>query len=188
MSLEIILGPMFSGKTTRLMQIYHIHSYINPEQIAVVNFWEDQRYNNGESQIPCLYSHNQTRVPCLSLQNLNELKNHPKYYLYGVILINEAQFFDDLKDFVLEAVEIHKKKVILFGLDGDYLRRPFVNLLELIPYCDSVEKLKALCCRCRDGTLASFTHRTVSSTEVKLIGASEKYESLCRQCMKIASE
>lgn len=187
MSLELILGPMFSGKTTRLMQMYHIHSFIHPDQIAVVNYWEDQRYTNNEVEsIPSLYSHNQTKIPCCSLQNLKQLQNDPSYYLYRVILINEAQFFDDLKEFVIDAVEIHHKKVILFGLDGDYMRRPFTNLLELIPYCDSVEKLKALCCRCRDGTEASFTHRLVDSTELKLMGASDKYESLCRKCMKLA--
>ena len=100
-------------------------------------------------------------------------------------MINEAQFFDDLKEFVLDAVEVHGKKVILFGLDGDYLRRPFANLLELIPYCDSVEKLKALCSKCRDGTTASFTHRHDSTTDtaVKLIGAADKYETLCRKCL-----
>ena len=187
MSLEIILGPMFSGKTTRLMQMYHIHSYIHPDQIAVVNYWEDQQRftssssSSSSSSSPPLYSHNQTRVPCLSLQNLKELRDDPQYYYYTVILINEAQFFDDLKEFVLDAVEVHGKKVILFGLDGDYLRRPFANLLELIPYCDSVEKLKALCSRCRDGTTASFTHRHDSTTKT-LIGATDMYESLCRQC------
>jgi len=176
MSLEIFLGPMFSGKTTRLMQIYHIHSYLKPSHVAVVNFEEDLRYGSVQDG---LISHNQLKIPCLFLRQLSDLPNRIDYKL---LLINEAQFFPDVKNFVLESVEKYGQKVVLFGLDGDFMRRPIGSLLDLIPYCDYVEKLKAYCSRCRDGTEALFSHRLTDSKEVKCIGGAETYQSLCRKC------
>jgi len=99
-----------------------------------------------------------------------------------VIIIEEAQFFDDLVPFVRSMVDNFKKIVIVVGLDGDYNRKPFGTILQCIPFADKVTKLTALCCRCSDGTPAIFSHRKVQDRDQVLIGGADKYEPLCREC------
>ena len=170
-SLHLVLGPMFSGKTTRLIQIYKTRTYIS-KQVAVINYEDDKRYN---SQL--LSTHDQTMIPCIQLTELSTFDCSQ----YDTILINEAQFFGDLYSSVLKFVEVFNKEVFIFGLDGDFLRNKFGRILDLIPYSDTVEKLSALCADCRDGTLAHFSHRTSRETEQMVIGASN-YKPLCRTC------
>ena len=102
----------------------------------------------------------------------------------NVILINEGQFFADIVEWVKEMVDERKIKVYICGLDGDFKREKFGNLLELIPFCDKVTKLSALCGRCKDGTQAIFTHRYLStnSQEQVLIGEKDHYIPVCRKC------
>ena len=104
-----------------------------------------------------------------------------------VILINEGQFFDDLVPFVLDLVNNKGKKVFVCGLDGDYKKRRFGNIIDLIPEADTYRKLQAVCIRCKDGTPAPFTHRLSSSKNQTLIGSSE-YIPLCRRCHQDAQQ
>lgn len=170
-SLHIVLGPMFSGKTTRLINIYHARKYIG-KKVAVINYSEDKRYHSK-----MLSTHDQVMIPCIQISQLAGFDCS----LYDTILINEGQFFSDLYSHVLEYVEKYGKEVYIFGLDGDYLRCKFGSVLDLISYCDSVEKLTALCSTCRDGTLAHFSHRLTGELEQLVIGA-DNYNSLCRKC------
>ena len=98
-----------------------------------------------------------------------------------VVIIEEAQFYPDLVEFVLEAVEVYEKHIIVAGLDGDASRKPFGKLLDLIPYADSIVKLKALCKICNDGTEALFTSKKIHDNATVDIGGSDKYEALCRR-------
>jgi len=170
-SLHVVLGPMFSGKTTRLIHIYHARKYIG-KKIAVINYSEDKRYHTK-----MLSTHDQVMIPCIQISQLAGFDCSP----YDSILINEGQFFGDLYTHVLDYVEKYDKEVYIFGLDGDYLRNKFGSVLDLIPYSDSVEKLTALCSTCRDGTLAHFSHRLTGELEQLVIGA-DNYNSLCRKC------
>jgi thymidine kinase len=97
----------------------------------------------------------------------------------SIIIIDEAQFFPDLYDFVLIA-ESFNKDVILFGLDGDTERKPFGQILECIPLADEVIKLKAFCKICNDGTEALFTYTSQKKMEQVCIGGAETYSALCR--------
>jgi thymidine kinase len=99
-----------------------------------------------------------------------------------VILINEGQFFHDIVEFTTEMVEDHHKKIYICGLDGDFKREKIGKLLDLVPLCDKVTKLRALCGKCKDGTSAPFSFRNTSSTEQVLIGADDIYVPLCRKC------
>jgi thymidine kinase len=98
-----------------------------------------------------------------------------------VFLINEGQFFDDLYDVVLHLVEVLDKKVYVYGLDGDYKRANFGKILDLIPICNKVKKLTAMCNICKDGTKAYFTKRITKETSQKLIGINN-HIAVCRNC------
>jgi len=179
--LGIILGSMFSGKTSRLIQIYKSHSYIG-KKIAVINHSSDTRYTDT-----MLSTHDKTMIPCIFISDLKEawLNTQSPFFQNlresDTILVNEAQFFNDLKDIVLEMVEKFSKHVVICGLDGDFKRNRFGEILDLIPYCDSVEKLSALCAKCRDGTPGIFTNR-ISSEETQVLIGSDNYQPLCRKC------
>jgi thymidine kinase len=98
----------------------------------------------------------------------------------NVILINEGQFFSDLYDSVLQMLK-QGKRIYIAGLDGDFERKPFGDILRLIPLCDDVIKLKSLCSLCRNGTHGIFTHRLTLEKEQTLIG-SDNYIPVCRKC------
>ena len=142
--LELILGPMFSGKTTQIIQIHNNYSYIG-KTVAVVNYAEDKRYHDSmlsthdHKMIPCILSHN--------IENIWNDKDNTNNSFYSdlhnadVILINEGQFFQNLKSVVIDMVENYNKIVYICGLDGDFKREKFGELLDLIPLCDKVTKL-----------------------------------------------
>ena len=97
---------------------------------------------------------------------------------YNTIFIDEAQFFEDLKKNVLYFVEKKHINVVIVGLDGDYNRNKFGEILDLIPYCDTCTKITALCKECNDGTPAIFTHRLNANDKQVEVG--NDYISLCR--------
>jgi thymidine kinase len=103
---------------------------------------------------------------------------------YDVIVIDEAQFFTNLKKFVQHAV-CEGKHVIVAGLDGDFKQDVFGEILSLIPIADTITKLYALCMKCRDGTVAPFTKRIISCSEQELVGDHDSYMAVCRKCLCI---
>ena len=180
-SLFLYLGPMFSGKTSKLIQIYKTRTYIG-KKIAVLNFSQDYRYSDS-----MLSTHDQMMIPCIFVDCLKEIWQNREHEYYTIlkeadtILINEGQFFPDIFEIVVEMIEDAGKEVHICGLDGDFQRRTFGSLLQLIPYCNTVEKLNALCADCRDGTPAIFSHRISQETAQIVIG-SDNYKPLCRDC------
>jgi thymidine kinase len=87
-----------------------------------------------------------------------------------LIIIEEAQFFIGLVEFVKNLVDNEGRDVVVVGLDGDYRRKPFPEILDCISLADRVTKLTALCKRCADGTPAIFTHRLSNETSQVLVG------------------
>jgi thymidine kinase len=169
--LEIILGPMFSGKTTALIQQYKKYTYIG-KRVAVINYQGDTRYHDS-----LLSTHDKVMIPCIFSDNLASVDVDEK----DVILINEGQFFSDIFEKVIEWVDNYKKTVIICGLDGDFQRNKFGRLLDLIPYCNDVIKFNSLCALCRNGKSGVFSHRVSNETSQIVIGA-DNYIPLCRQC------
>jgi len=98
-----------------------------------------------------------------------------------VICINEGQFFENLVVFCTGMCNIGKE-IYVCGLDGDYLKRPFGEILNLVPHCDTVTKMYALCMNCRNGTKACFTKKISNSNSLIEIGSSEIYMPVCRKC------
>ena len=179
--LELFIGPMFSGKTTRLVQIYKSTNHIE-KKIVAINYYADRRYHET-----MLSTHDNQTIPCFFTKSLVEIWTNPKCNGWkelqdaDVILINEGQFFEDIFDIVLDMVEIKHKNVFICGLDGDYKRQKFGRLLDLIPYCDKIEKLVAMCSICCDGTPGLFSCRLTTETLQVCIG-SDNYMALCRNC------
>jgi thymidine kinase len=99
-----------------------------------------------------------------------------------LIIVEEAQFFIDLVVFVKSMVDYEDKNMVVVGLDGDYNRKPFGQLLECIPLADKVTKLTSLCSRCADGTPALFSYRKNSAVEQVCVGGKDEYIPLCRKC------
>jgi thymidine kinase len=176
MSLEIILGPMFSGKSSRILSIVSRYSALHVP-ILVIKHSADNRYSVSNEVV----THDNRRVPCVSVQNFSDIDSR---FLdaYRVIIIEEAQFFQGLVQFVEDLVDGLKRDVVVVGLDGDSNRRPFGEILQCIPLADKVEKFTALCHRCADGTPGLFTYRNGHQNQQVVVGGANLYESLCREC------
>jgi thymidine kinase len=97
------------------------------------------------------------------------------------VIIEEAQFFPDLYDLVVEMVEKRRQHVIVFGLDGDSERRPFGQVLNLIPFADKYVKLYAECNLCGNHTPAVFTKRTSGAVGQVFVGGEDSYNAVCRK-------
>ena len=177
MSLTLVIGPMFSGKSSYLLSSIRKYREID-WSIYIITSSFDKRYTS-ETRI---VNHNQESCNAdTAVEKLSDVSTNKEYLESKVVIIEEAQFYPDLVDFVLEAVEVYDKHVIVAGLDGDASRKPFGKLLELIPYADTIIKLKALCKICNDGTEALFTSKKVHDYTTVDIGGSDKYEALCRK-------
>jgi thymidine kinase len=182
--LEIILGPMYSSKTTTLLEIYKKCKFCNIS-VVVINHSIDTRYH--ESMIS---THDKIMAPCIQttlLRNIwdytnnnNNSDNHIQLRTADVILINEGQFFKDLYT-VVEDMLICNKRVYICGLDSDFERKKFGQILDLIPLCDKVTKLTSLCSQCKDGTPGIFSMRLTSEKQQTLVG-SDNYIPVCRKC------
>ena len=178
--LEIIVGPMFSGKTSKLLELYKQYTFCNIP-IAVINHSTDTRYHET-----MLSTHDNIMIPCIQTTKLLDVWDgecNNKIRGAEVILINEGQFFDDLIQ-VVEIMLQQKKTVYICGLDGDFERKKFGSILDLIPLCDKVTKLSSMCNLCKDGTLGIFSLRLTSETTQMLIG-SDNYIPVCRHCYNL---
>lgn len=185
--LEIILGPMFSSKTSTLLEIYKKCKFCNIS-VSIINHSIDQRYHNT-----MISTHDKIMAPCIQAEKLseiwlndnidNQLVDNESYNLLknsDVILINEGQFFSDLYEVVVDMLN-KNKKVYICGLDGDFERKKFGSVLDLIPLCDKVTKLTSLCSLCKDGTPGIFSMRLTKEREQTVVG-SENYIPVCRKC------
>jgi thymidine kinase len=180
--LELIMGPMWSGKTSRLIDL-HTQYAICRIPVLLINYKGDAARGMPAG---ALVSHDGRSAPCCDVAKLGEVPPE-KLSAAAVVLVNEAQFFPDAATWIQEAVETHGKRVHAAGLDGDFLRRPFGPWMRLVPLADRLTKRRAFCrgCRARE---AVFSHRTVAGTGVELIGAEGAYEPLCRGCYLRAPE
>jgi thymidine kinase len=172
--LELIIGPMFSGKTSRLIDVYKQCKFCNIP-VAVINHCIDDRYHDT-----MLSTHDKVMIPCLKTDNLFLVLTNSEVQDAQVVIINEGQFFSDLHDVVLQMIGLGKK-IYVGGLDGDFERKKFGQILDLIPLSDKVTKLTSLCSICKDGTPGIFSKRITTETEQTVVG-SDNYIPVCRNC------
>jgi thymidine kinase len=170
--LEIIVGNMFSGKSTELIRRINVTKSID-KKCLVINYIHDNRYDNNS-----VATHDNNKINCLKVNKLSDVNVEN----YDAIFIDEGQFFTDLLDAVTHWVDILDKYVVVSGLDGDAYRKPFGDIIKLIPICDQINKLTAYCNICKDGTLAPFTKKITNDHVIIDIGGSDKYLPVCRKC------
>lgn len=176
-----MIGPMFSGKSSAVLQRIRRARAIGRDVFIITNII-DTRYNDTGCAIK---THDKEGVEAYGI-GIHDLQKIFTYDAYAspLIIIEEAQFFQGLYDVVLKAVEVDKKDVIVVGLDGDSDRKPFGDILKLVPLADKVTRLTALCKRCGDGTVALFS-ALVTGLEGKVeqiyVGGADKYLPMCRK-------
>ena len=159
---------MFSGKTTELIRRISSYQSIN-KKCAIVNSSTDTRNKKG------IMTHSGNKVNAIKTQYLMNIRN--KLHDIEIIGVDESQFFDDLYRFALWC-ERNSKVLIITGLDGDINRKPFGQILNCIPLCDTIVKMKALD---KDGSQAIFTRKKISNSNLIEIGEGDMYEAVSRQ-------
>ena len=169
--IQLILGPMFSGKTTELVRRIYTDKAAKRECI-IIKYCKDTRYSNTSAA-----THDNVFIDAISLDILSIDKKI--FETYDTIGIDEGQFFDNI-DVFAEAMANKGKKVIIAALDGTFQRKPFGNILNVIPLAEDVIKLNAVCMICYKN--AAFSKRITDETELEVIGGSEKYIAVCRKC------
>lgn len=174
--IELIIGPMFAGKSTKLIKTFNKYKIIN-KKVLSINHSINNRYGTDN-----ISTHDKNILEnCIITDNLMSIKNNLLYKLADVIIIEELQFFNDAFQFVVEASDFDSKVVVCAGLSGDFNRQPFGDVLRLIPYAEKITKLSALCKFCNDGTKAHFTRLIKGDTEQVQVGSVDKYEAVCRK-------
>ena len=179
MSLDIVIGPMFAGKSSYILSLVSRHNAIGTP-VLVIKHSIDNRYSYSESDV---VTHDQRHAVCSSVENLNNRILRDRVREHRVIIVDEAQFFTGLVSFVKWAVDEQDKQVYLMGLDGDSNREMFGEILQCVPLADRIQKLTGFCKRCANGTPGIFTYRnTGPSDQQVIVGGLEMYEVLCREC------
>ncbi|KAI1693111.1 thymidine kinase domain-containing protein [Ditylenchus destructor] len=170
--IQLITGPMFSGKTTELFRLTKRYSLAG-KKVVIVKYARDIRFH---PTMAC--THDLNKMEAISAINLEDV------YLilqkYDIIGIDEGQFFNDLVPLTQELAN-NGKIVIISALNGDYQQKPFQNIALLLSVAEKVDKLSAVCQKC--GLSASFTYRKVKSELREIIGGEEIYQAVCRGCL-----
>jgi thymidine kinase len=174
--IEVICGSMFSGKTEELIRRLRRANFAK-QKVEIFKPKVDNRYSS-ESVV----SHDENTIsstPVDSAQSILLLVSDA-----AVVGIDEAQFFDSGLPDVCNELANRGIRVIVAGLDMDYLGKPFGPIPSLMSMSEMVTKVHAVCVRC--GSLASYSHRIDPSDKLVLLGEKNAYEPLCRECFRAA--
>lgn len=175
-NLELIIGPMYACKSTELLRRINMYEFLD-KKIIVINHNINNRYGSSN-----LSTHNREYYnKCINLDKLKEFEKYNIFNEIEIIIIEELQFFSDAFEIVKKWTDIDNKNIIAAGLDGDFERKPFGDVLKLIPYAEKVTKLNALCKKCNDGSIACFTKRITNKKDKTLVGSCDIYEAVCRK-------
>jgi thymidine kinase len=192
--LKLIIGPMFSSKSSTLLSEINRLKYITDKIIVINSILDKERHEDMEINaqgLGIMKTHDNKTFPALMINKLEELKTNPffqsKYNYAEIIVIDEAQFYKDLYEFInYELTFPHNNKMfIVAGLSSDFNMKPIGNIINLVPLADEILKLSALCVYCKDGTPANFTKliKTQSLNDFNnvLVGANDLYSPCCRK-------
>ncbi|MBQ9400572.1 MAG: thymidine kinase [Bacteroidales bacterium] len=177
---EVICGSMFSGKTEELIRRLRRAQFAN-QKIATFKPTIDNRYSDVE-----VVSHDSHSIISKPISSPSEmLEIGPDVQVVGV---DEAQFFDESIVDVAQTLAGRGVRVIIAGLDTDFLGKPFGPMPNLMAIAEDVQKVHAICVKC--GSLANHSHRLSKSHDLVVLGEKDIYEPLCRDCYNkaIASE
>jgi thymidine kinase len=171
--IEVITGSMFSGKSEELIRRLR-RAQIARQQVQIFKPVMDNRYAENH-----IISHSDMRIPSECCSSSAELLTRVRPDA-EVIGIDEGQFFDAELPAVCNTLANQGKRVIVAGLDQDYLGKPFEPMPALLAIAEYITKTLAICVVC--GSPANHTQRLIVSRERVLVGASGMYEARCRQC------
>lgn len=176
MSLEVVIGPMFSGKSSYALSYIRRQRSIG-KKVVVVKPNIDDRYSKDQ----LLVTHNQETTSCVVWPTTEQLNPCvPMFRDADCIVLEESQFFQGLRTFVYYTLQAYSKDILVVGLDGDAHQQTFGEILTCIPWATTVTKLCALCQRCKDGTVAPYTRRIANENGQQVdVGSSDKYEAVC---------
>jgi len=173
--IEVICGPMFSGKSEELIRRLR-RAEIARQRVQIFKPQIDQRYATDQ-----IVSHNDARIRSECVSSAAEMQAKVDLRT-EVIGIDEAQFLGDaVIDLVVRLADMGKR-IIIAGLDTDYLGRPFHPMPELLAVADEITKALAICMQC--GNPAKHTQRLIASEELVVVGAEGMYEARCRRCFE----
>ncbi|HOY41632.1 MAG TPA: thymidine kinase [Chitinophagales bacterium] len=172
--IEVVCGSMFSGKTEELIRRLKRAKIANLK-VEIFKPQIDTRYH--ETEVVSHDSNSIMSTPVSSSQNILLLSSDVE-----VVGIDEAQFFDDGLPDVCEQLANRGIRVIIAGLDMDFLGRPFGPIPALLAKAEYITKVHAICVRC--GALANHSYRLVESDTKVLLGEKESYEPRCRECFE----
>jgi thymidine kinase len=170
--IEVICGSMFSGKTEELIRRLK-RARIARQKVEIFKPAIDTRYDEIN-----VVSHDENAIQSTPVQSASQillLTND-----VNVVGIDEAQFFDSELPSVCNKLANQGIRVIVAGLDMDYLGKPFGPMPELIAIAEDVTKVHAICMNC--GDISQYTHRKVKDDHLVMLGETDTYEPLCRRC------
>ncbi len=174
--IEVVCGSMFSGKTEELIRRLN-RARIAKQKVEIFKPAIDTRYDDDD-----VVSHDSNTVSSTAVENASQILFYADEF--DVVAIDESQFFgNDLVD-VCNKLAAKGKRVIVAGLDMDYLGKPFGPIPALMASAEYVTKVHAICMKC--GSLASYSHRTIKDDKLVVLGETDSYEPLCRACFKTA--
>ena len=170
--IEVICGPMFSGKTEELIRRL-VRAQYAKQRVAIFKPKTDNRYSDDY-----IVSHNKRKIKSIILESSSNILEHKDQA--DVFGIDEAQFFDN--DLISISNQLAKlgKRVVIAGLDKDYKAKSFGPIHQLMIDAEYVSKVNAICMTCGDP--ASFTQRISSEEDLVVVGETDKYEARCRKC------
>lgn len=170
--IEVICGSMFSGKTEELIRRLK-RAQIAKLRVEIFKPAIDVRYDET-----AVVSHDANSIPSTPVDNSNNIMILAQDV--DVVGIDEAQFFDDGLPEVCNYLAKRGIRVIIAGLDMDYLGKPFGPMPALLSIAEYVTKVHAVCMKC--GGLAQYSHRIVLNDKRVLLGEMDSYQPLCRSC------
>ena len=170
--IEVICGSMFSGKTEELIRRLKRAKFAN-QKVEIFKPCIDTRYS--EEEVVSHDAHAIRSTPVDSPQNILLMSSD-----VDVVGIDEAQFFDESIIEVCRELANRGVRVIVAGLDMDFLGKPFGPMPALMATAEYVTKVHAICVRC--GDLANHSHRLTADDKQVLLGAQDTYQPICRHC------
>lgn len=171
-AIEIICGPMFSGKTEELIRRVR-RAQIARQKVQIFKPIIDDRYSKSD-----VVSHSSQAVQAVAVNSSREILQK-LYDTTRVVAIDEVQFFDESIIKVVQKLARRGCRVICAGLDQDYKSEPFGPIPHLLAIADSVLKVQAICTVCGAPATKTFRKLTTSGGQI-LVGEAESYEARCR--------
>lgn len=170
--IEVVCGSMFSGKTEELIRRLN-RARIAKLKVEIFKPGIDTRYSDED-----VVSHNSNSINSIPVENAQQILFYATDV--DVVGIDEAQFFGSELVDVCQQLANQGIRVIVAGLDMDFMGKPFGPMPQLMAIAEDVTKVHAICMRC--GSLAQYSHRTIAGDKLVVLGETESYEPLCRSC------